>query len=119
MEKNIFENALLHPPKHLREQIRELRRPLQEVNRAFLRRAVPYLPLRPGLNAAEAIRYFESIESLFWELLAGYNADPAAHEAEQLWDMVVFGVAQPEEGKQGQREIPPAQDADKVGRLAE
>lgn len=119
LEKNIFENALLHPPKHLREQIRELRRPLQEVNRAFLRQAVPYLPLRPGLNAAEAIRYFESIESLFWELLAGYNADPAAHEAERLWDMVVFGVAQPEEGERGQREIPPAQDVDKVGRLTE
>lgn len=97
LERNVFENALLHPPKHLRERIRALRRPLQEINQTFLRRTVPLLPLRPGLDAAEAIRYFESVESLFWELLAGYSADPAPQEAERLWNMVVYGVARPED----------------------
>ena len=46
MEKNVFENALLRPPRHLREQIWALRAPVRELNHQFIWRVVGRMPLR-------------------------------------------------------------------------
>ena len=53
-ERMIFEEALLRPPKHLVEQIQELRGPIRELNRQFIRQLVKKMPLRPEVDSQMA-----------------------------------------------------------------
>lgn len=99
--KNIFECAMLRTPKHLRESIQELRRPLRELNRAFFQNIISQLRLRPTVEAEEAARYFEGIESVFWELMAQYRSKEEIFDlhsfslqAGRLLELVLFGIAQ-------------------------
>ena len=104
-EKNIFENALFHPPKQLREQIQQLRRPLREYNSWLLQQVVSKLPLRPGITEAQARLYVEGIEYLFWELLRQYrpgmefDLHQVSLAGEELLDMILFGVARQDAAK--------------------
>lgn len=99
-DKNIFEDAMLRPPGRLSEQIRALHQPLRELNRQFLLRIVAQLSLRPGIDAAEAAQYLESMADLSRLLLQKYAADgliPDAHNllkrTGELIDWILFGVA--------------------------
>lgn len=61
-QQMIFENAMLHPPKHLTERIRQLREPVREINRKFIRRLIEKMHLRQDIDPQKAERYLESIE---------------------------------------------------------
>lgn len=98
-QKMIFEDAMLHPPKHLVEQIQELRGPIREVNREFVRQLVAKMPLRPGMDPQKAARYLESVEYYFQSILRNYRDDGATEDmhtmfetAEEMLDMVLFGI---------------------------
>ena len=98
-QKMVFEEAMLHPPKHLIEQILELRGPIRKVNRAFVRQLVAKMPLRPGMDPQKAARYLESVEYYFQSILRSYRDDRAAEDvhamfktAEEMLDMVLFGI---------------------------
>lgn len=56
-QKVIFEEAMLHPPKHLIERIQELREPIREVNRKFIHQLVKKCPcgLRWNLKGPHGI----------------------------------------------------------------
>lgn len=98
-QKVIFEDAMLHPPKHLAEQIQELRGPIREVNREFIRQLVKKMPLRPEVDPQKAARYMESVEYYFQSILQNYRDDRATEDmhtmfesAEEILDMVLFGI---------------------------
>ena len=104
MQKNIFENAMFRTPRHLKEEIQALRAPLREFNRQFFQQSVARLELRPSVGEEEANRYFESVEFVFWELLAQYNPKDSDFNinslstlAGRLLDMVLFGIARQKE----------------------
>ena len=96
--KNIFENAMLHPPKHLESAISELRQPIRSLNRQFLGNVASALTLRPGMSRETATRYMESIEYVFPSLLHQFRAgsettDPhdMLHAATELLEVILFG----------------------------
>ncbi|HBA69550.1 MAG TPA: hypothetical protein DCZ40_09365 [Lachnospiraceae bacterium] len=98
-QKLIFEDAMLHPPKHLIEQIQELREPIREVNREFIRQLVKKMPLRPEMDPRKAARYLESVEYYFQSIMRNYRDDDATEDmhtmfetAEEILDMILFGI---------------------------
>lgn len=98
-QKMIFEEAMLHPPKHLIEQIQELRGPIREVNREFIKQIVKKMPLRPKMDQQKAVRYLESVEYYFQSIMRNYRDDHATEDmhtifetAEEILDMVLFGI---------------------------
>ena len=95
----IFEEALLHPPKHLVEQIRELRGPIRELNLQFIRQLVKKMPLRPEVNPQMAARYLESVEYFFQSVMRNYQGGHTGTDlhtmfetAGEILDMVLFGI---------------------------
>ena len=98
-QKNIFENALFHTPKHLREEIQVLRKPLRELNQHFQQRVIEKLKLRPELDTERIFRYLEGIDYVFWTLVEQYSGEKRAdlqsfeEAAKQVLNMVLFGVA--------------------------
>ena len=100
-QKVVFESAMLRPPKHLAEQIRALHAPLREINRRFLEQLAAHAALRPGVDQKKVIRYLESVEHVFRNMLL-YDQDASAAQdlhtmlaaAGELLDMVLFGVLQ-------------------------
>ena len=98
-ERMIFEEALLHPPKHLVEQIRELRGPIRELNLQFIRQLVKKMPLRPEVNPQMAARYLESVEYFFQSVMRNYQVGHTGTDlhtmfetAGEILDMVLFGI---------------------------
>lgn len=101
--KRIFENAMLHPPEHLREEIWTLREPLSRMNRVFLEGMVRTMTLRPGLEAERVIRYLESTEASFRSLLLHYQEESGSRdlhtvlgEGAEMLDLILFGVLRQE-----------------------
>ena len=98
--KNIFENAMLRTPEHLAGQLRDLRRPIREMNRDFLKKVTESIKLRPGLDEKKVLRSLESMEYSFRSLLYQYQEEQKPQDihtmleaAEELVDMGLFGVA--------------------------
>lgn len=97
--KLIFENALFRTPKHLADDIRRLRRPLADRNHQFFERVVLQLPLRNNISTQEAMRYFEGMEYVFWELMVQFHPKEKPLDlhafsvaVERLLDMILFGI---------------------------
>ena len=96
--KRVFENAMLRPPEQLREQIQILHRPLEEMNRRFLRVVVSGMRRRPELKEEQVNRYLESIVYTFSDMLLRGRTLEDIHAmleaTEELLDMILFGVFQ-------------------------
>lgn len=100
-QKNVFENALLRAPEHLKEDIRTLREPIRQLNLNFLEQLTSAIPLRPGLDPKLATHYLESIEPLFRDVLFRFQAEKKSQDVHTLLetvtevlDMFLFGVLQ-------------------------
>lgn len=98
-QKAIFEAAMLRPPKHLAEHIRQLHTPIREMNRQFMSRIMSRMPLRPGLDREKATRYLESVDSFFQNTIVYYLGERKGQDlhsmletAGEMLDMVLFGV---------------------------
>ena len=98
-QKVIFEDAMLHPPKHLIEKIQELRAPIREVNRQFIRQLVARMPLRAEIEPKKAARYLESVEYFFQSAMKNYHSGRSEEDlhamfetAGEMMDMVLFGI---------------------------
>lgn len=98
-QKMVFEDAMLRPPKHLVEQIQDLRAPIREVNRQFLRQLVARMSLRPEVDPKKAARYLESVDYFFQSAVRSYqdvSPEKDLHSmfetAEEMLDMVLFGI---------------------------
>lgn len=100
-QKVIFEDAMLHPPKHLTMQIQELRAPIREVNRQFIHQLVQKMPLRAEIDPQKAARYLESIEYFFQSVLQNYQGNHPKEDLHEMFaaagemlDMILFGILQ-------------------------
>ena len=100
LQANIFANAVIHPPRHLEEQIQELRKPIISLNRVFIAQALSSIRLREGLDPDKAGRYLESMGCVFRSLLKLYAAEGKIRDIPsllentiELLDMCLFGVA--------------------------
>ena len=98
-QKVIFEDAMLHPPKHLVEPIQELRAPIREVNRQFIKQLVARMPLRSEVEPKKAARYLESVEYFFRSVMRNYREGCGEEDlhvmfetAGEMLDMVLFGI---------------------------
>ena len=99
LRKNVFENAMLRPPKHLEEQIRALRQPIAELNRRFLGGMVSRMRLRPGLRPEQAAWYLERMELLVQPSLAAHLMGGRIQDlrgmleaTEELLDLMLYGI---------------------------
>ena len=99
----IFENAMLRPPEHLAERIQALREPLRRMNEAFLESVICSMPLRCGLDRELVLRYLESAEPFFRNVVLRCQAGTQPQDfrtmletAEKVLDMVLFGIFCPQ-----------------------
>lgn len=96
VEMRIYEEALIHPPKSLENDIDRIREPLKELNWSFVRSAVRQLPLRDGISEDMATRYINSIIPTFRTILTSYSSQDDLHgildSTGRLLDMLLFGI---------------------------
>lgn len=97
--KRIFETAILHPPKHLTEQIHILHEPMMKLNRQFIEKIVAQMPLREGLNADCVTRYLESMEPVLQSVICRYLGNNGSDDlysmlesTREILDLLLFGV---------------------------
>nr|WP_225877818.1 TetR/AcrR family transcriptional regulator [Alkalibacter mobilis] len=69
--RNIFTNVLLQPPKHLIEEISEIKKNLDKYNISFYEKVLDHMELKDDVSRKEAIEYFmlfqESFNHQFWK----------------------------------------------------
>lgn len=97
--KRIFVDALLNTPHHLEKEIHELRRPIRDLNRSFLKKLISGLMLREGLNTESVVCYLESIDIIFPSFIRQICAEKKAQDlhtmlqtVENVLEMVLFGI---------------------------
>ena len=98
-EKNIFNITTMHCPKHLQKTVKDLRRPLIELNHEVLFNNRSNHPIRAGLKEEDVNRYLDIWEHFmrdFTELYIGDAKDDELHAffkgAGEILDMLLFGV---------------------------
>ena len=112
LEKNVFENAMIHPPKHLARQITQLHQPLQQLNRDFLRQVISHMQLRPGLSPADVASYLECVAPVFPTFVHQLQEQKTANThsmlcaAEQVLQMILYGVVQEQPETMGSKSGP-------------
>lgn len=98
MQKCIFENALVHTPKHLEKEIQKLHQPIKQMNNRFLKSVVENMPLRPGVEKQKAMQYLESMEYLLPMMIKSSVAMSKSDlhtmftNAQDILDMLLFGI---------------------------
>lgn len=98
MQKCIFENAIVHTPKHLENEIQKLHRPIREMNKCFLESVVESMPLRPGVEKQKAMQYLESIDYLLPMMIQsrGFMEQSDLYtmlaDVQDILDMLLFGI---------------------------
>lgn len=109
--KRVFETAILHPPKHLAEQIQQLHRPIMELNRRFIEGIVARMTLRKDLDPQCVAWYLESIEPVipsviqrFLEKQSSRDLHAMLEATRKMLDLILLGVArQPAEEKTAEK----------------
>lgn len=105
MYARVFFEVILQPPKALAEPIREIKKPLDDLNREIYQAAVRKLHLREGVSEEAAMEYYRMVLVMF----NGYFSSPAYagadmddimndHEKKllQILDLVLYGIAREE-----------------------
>ena len=100
--RQIFFQTLIYPPVHLAEELRALRRELDEFHREYYRGVLRRLHLREGITEETAIRHFLLFQEAFnasFQAQSGGESFPAlieAHEQQLLpaLDILLYGVAE-------------------------
>lgn len=107
-EARIFFEALLNPPAHLSEEIRQVLSGYQELNEKIYSEQLDTLTLREGISRNDAIFYFHLTQFM----LNGYFSSPAfqnttlqekakMHEMllPKIYDCMLYGIAKEEKIK--------------------
>ena len=97
--KNIFENAMFKTPKHLTEQVVQLRKPRRDLNQCFIESLLSKMEIRDSLSFENASRYISSIEYVFWGLVRQYKPcdemkdfHSLVEASEEIFDMIFYGI---------------------------
>ncbi|ABX43968.1 TetR/AcrR family transcriptional regulator [Lachnoclostridium phytofermentans] len=103
----IFFESVLQSPKHLIEEIKELKKDFDELNIKIYRLALSKLTLRDSVTEQEALEYYSMVQNMFHGLFQygvfqneDYTALIDAHETKlaKILDLMLYGIAK--EGKE-------------------
>lgn len=106
--RQIFYDAILQPPKHLKNEIANLKEDFDLVNRNFLEKLLKQLDLRENISTDEALDYFiefqEFFNSYFQKNQLGNNNISdiiKTHEIQchKIIDIILYGIAKQEDKK--------------------
>lgn len=106
--RQIFYDAVLQTPEHLREQIVELKKSFDSENQRFLEKILEQLNLRESISMDEAMEYFiafqEFFNSYFQKNQSGNNHASdiiKIHERQcyKVLDILLYGIAKQEKKK--------------------
>lgn len=102
---NIFFQSIIQPPRHLKEQIKELRKEFDVINIKHYKRILDDITLRDEFTESEALEFFV----IFQEMYNGYFQNKAfgnsdfntlveIHELKlsKLLDILLYGIAKEE-----------------------
>lgn len=104
---NIFVNAVLQPPTHLREEIKLIRKKFDHINMEIYRYALSKITLREEIKEEEAMEYFWILQEMFNGYFESekyescdFNTLIKDHEIklEKILNIMLYGIAK-EEGK--------------------
>ncbi|HCL03905.1 MAG TPA: TetR/AcrR family transcriptional regulator [Lachnoclostridium phytofermentans] len=102
----IFFESVLQSPKHLIEDIKELKKDFDELNIKIYRLALSKLTLRDSVTEQEAIEYYSMVQNMFHGIFQygvfqndDFTALMDAHETKlaKILDLMLYGIAK--EGK--------------------
>lgn len=99
----LFFEAILHPPVHLKEQVKELKKEFDELNLVLYKSIIASISLREGVTEKNALEYFDLMQNMF----NGYFSSPAyqsmafhdmmdEHEKNlsRILDFMLYGIAE-------------------------
>ncbi|MCI6754369.1 MAG: TetR/AcrR family transcriptional regulator [Lachnospiraceae bacterium] len=101
-EARLFLESSVSPPEHLKKQIRDLRKPLEELNRTEFKKILDKQTLRPGISTEEAYRWFAYMEDAFNLAFGQFDSEEedisqrlSKHEtyAATFLDRILYGIA--------------------------
>lgn len=102
-EAHIFFEAILQPQDNLRDRIREILRPLEEINENIYRSVVSSVKLRGGVTEKDAVDYFRQMQRMFNGYISSIDRRHMTldeqikeHEAAlpKLLDFMLYGIAE-------------------------
>ena len=101
-EAHIFFEAILQPQEKLRDRIKQILEPFEEINERIYRCVVSGITLRDGITEKDAIDYFRQMQRMF----NGYFSSSAYHymtldnrirehemNLSKLLDFMLYGIA--------------------------
>ena len=65
--RRLYANLIISPPKHLKESIEKLRKPLRIMNSTFLQNVISHLSLYDNLRTEETLSYLSNVGRFFLE----------------------------------------------------
>ncbi len=106
--RQIFCDAILQTPEHLRKQIAELKEGFDSVNKRFLGEILKQLNLRENISADEAMEYFLAFQEFFNSYFQknksrdNHMSDMMkTHEIQlhKIFNILLYGIAKQEDKK--------------------
>lgn len=94
----LFQSVMLSPPPHLQQEVEKLRGPLKDLNRRLFSAAIDNSSLPCKINKELALRYLETVESVFWKMTVEFTGKDGIGDIEtekqhsQLLNMLLHGI---------------------------
>lgn len=98
-EAHILFEALLQPQEHLRNEIKKILQPFEEINERIYRSVISGVTLRDGITEEDAVEYFRQFQRMFNGYFAARDIPLdellRKHEAclPKLLDIMLYGIA--------------------------
>lgn len=101
-EAHIFFEAILQPQEKLRDRIKQILEPFEEINEKIYRSVISGITLRDGITEEDAIDYFRQMQSMFNGYFSSFayrymTLDKQIREHEmnlsKLLDFMLYGIA--------------------------
>lgn len=105
---NIFFNTVLMPPRHLLQEIGEIRKSFDEFHISCYKKLLEQIPLREGVTCEMALEYFmifqETFNNYFQKKsyeMNDFNTMIQDHELKlsKVFDLMLYGIAKEEKQK--------------------
>ena len=101
-EAHIFFEAILQPQEKLRDRIKQILEPFEEINEKIYRSVISGITLRDGITEEDAIEYFRQMQCMFNGYFSSFayrymTLDKQIREHEmnlsKLLDFMLYGIA--------------------------
>lgn len=102
MEARIFFDAVLQPPEALYDQISDLKKEFDALNKTIYQQVLYSIELREGITEEEAMSYFTMLQDMFNSLFSSQNCrnislsdkiDIHERDLPKILDFMLYGIA--------------------------